>query len=76
LATKKQTSTKPAPKESASVDAAKVIETAGKTASLTGATPEARRSEKAVKKGKLAPKHKARLPRREKKALKKAQASR
>jgi hypothetical protein len=77
LATSKQTSQKGAPKESTLPSTAKVIGTAsGKIASLTGATPEAPPAAKSINKGRLAPKHKSRLPRRQKKTQRKAQASR
>ena len=68
MATRKQTSRKEAPPES-TLSAAKAIGTPA------GATPEALPAAKSVKKGKLAPKHKSRLPRRQKKALRKVQAS-
>jgi hypothetical protein len=77
LATRKQTAREEAPKESTSVSASKAIGMAdGKIASPTGATPQVPPAAKSIKKGKLAPKHKSRLPRRQKKAQQKAQALR
>jgi hypothetical protein len=74
LATRKQTSQ--APKESTLVSASKPIGTAaGKIASPTGAVPETSPARKSMKSGKLLAKHKSRLPRRQKKAQQKAQAS-
>jgi hypothetical protein len=73
---KKEKSTPEAAGDTVLVSAAKVIgSTAGKIASLVGATPEARPATPSRKKGKLPKKDKHRLPRREKKALKKAQLS-
>ena len=59
------------------VNAAKAIgPAAGTMASFAGATPDKPSSAKTVKKAKLPKKNKARLPRRQKKAQKKAAARR
>jgi len=59
------------------VNAAKAIGTAaGTIASLAGVTPDEPASAKTVKKTKLPKKNKSRLPRRQKKAQKKAAARR
>jgi hypothetical protein len=61
--------------ESILVTAAKTLGTvAGKVAAVAGAHAETPAAPKKVKIPKLAPRNKARLPRREKKALKKAEA--
>lgn len=82
LPTRKKPPAEQVPEESTLVSAAKAIgAVAGKIASLAGATPEtaaatpeARPARKSMKPGKLQAKHKSRLPRRQKKAQKKALA--
>jgi len=60
-------------KKSAIVEAAEAIGTAaGKIAALAGVTADATPTPKTVRKLKLAPKNKTRLPRRQKKALTKS----
>jgi hypothetical protein len=76
LATRKQKAGEEAPKKSTLVSAPTAIGTAdGKIASPTGAAPQTPPAAKSMKKGKLAAKHKSRLPRRQKKAQQKARAS-
>jgi hypothetical protein len=70
LAAKKKAPGDQVPQASA---AKPVVAAAGKITS--GAMPEAPPTAKSAKKAKLLPKHKSRLPRRQKKALRKAAAS-
>jgi hypothetical protein len=70
---KKASSDEETPKEGVLISAAKAIgAAAGKIAAMAGAKPPV--AKKPLRKGKLPPKNKSRLPRLEKKALKKAQA--
>ena len=76
MATGKQPSAEQVHNETTVVSAAKAIGTAaGKIATLVGATPEPPSAPKSRKQGKLPEKHKARLPRRQKKAQQKTRAS-